>query len=513
VVAFAEYPLTTQPYLQNPGRTQMTVMWTSDVCGEGLLRFGSGGRVDRTVHVRPRRIRYGTHRRPRGVRLADLPAGQVATACVYKARLTRLAAGTKYDYEVRFDGRSHRSHFRTFPRGAEPFRFAVYGDNHCRTAVHRRIARAAARHAPAFLIHLGDMVTWDLYDEYVSCFLRPLAGVADRIPVFSARGNHQIAGRQYRNVCDLPAGRFWYSFDHGDAHFLCVDSATWRWPDAEPRTAEMLQWCEADLAASSALWKIVYFHEPCYDMAWDRGNWGRSDFLPMFRRRGVDLAFSGHSHCYMRFRPMYWPGENDAHPITYVVSGGAGGMPRTPRRAKPHLVVGSRRHHYCLCRVDGPRLSVEALTPEGRRIDAFELTKTDGRPSPAYVSRAVEEETFAALEAGLRRVRLAALPRKGREFVVPLTLHAASRPVRFRIETSRASGRFYEVLRPVRGRIPAGGCVERTVRLRARVDARTRGRSPVVRPLLILECHYQAAGRRGVVSANWATVRRQEAIL
>jgi hypothetical protein len=93
----------------------------------------------------------------------------------------------------------------------------------------------------------------------------------------------------------------WYSFDHGDIHFVCLDS------EGSPRTpgSAMLTWLAADLAASTKTWTIAFWHHPPYtkgshDSDLDSDSGGRmkdmrTNVLPVLEAGGVDLVLCGHS--------------------------------------------------------------------------------------------------------------------------------------------------------------------------------------------------------------------------
>ena len=55
-----------------------------------------------------------------------------------------------------------------------------------------------------------------------------------------------------------------YSYDYGPVHFVVLDSQE----EEQKKHGDILKiqqtWLEADLAASKAKWKIVFFHKPPY---------------------------------------------------------------------------------------------------------------------------------------------------------------------------------------------------------------------------------------------------------
>ncbi len=487
------------PWLQKPGKTHMTVVWTSDLAAGGLVRYGRGGALKKQVEVKPTVFDYLKVRPRRG----PMPAND-AKACVYKAHLVDLKPGTDYRYEVTCAGKKKQGSFRTFPEKPESFTFVAYGDNRSAPREHREVASAFAKHKPAFVLHNGDMVNNDHYPDYREFFFDPLAGIAERLPILTARGNHEGDGVYYRHVTALPGKEAYYSFDYANVHFVCLDSNFHRRVAQKHKTPVMLEWCRKDLAASRADWKVVYMHEPIYDLGWRRTAWGRQKLLPILREHGVDLVISGHSHCYLRFRPMFWPGRNEKHPITHIVTAG-GGAPRTiPFDAKPHLAASYSRTHYTLFSVDGGTLTARALKPDGTKIDSFKIVKKAGKLDGAYLAGALSEEAFGALERSVSVVRLRGIPKKGQPFTVKMTLRGGRKPVKFEVRVAEVSRKYLDLVAPVTGTIPAGRPAEVAVSAvsKVRIKKRNRGRTS---PWVVFAIHYEVDGKKYMIECNWAT--------
>jgi hypothetical protein len=375
-----------RPYLQNPGPTRMTLMWTSRGAGGWTVRYApkAGGKTalfSKIISNRPD---------------SETPAswlstgrGEMQQETVHEARLTGLAPGTEYRYEVASGKVQAVGMFRTPAENRASFTFAVYGDSRSFPERHRRVAGAMREARPAFILHTGDLVKSGRYGEYRPQFFDPLADLIDHVPIWPAPGNHEGNRKAYKLLFHLPRDELFYSFDYGNVHVVSIDSDV---PEGE--TGRMLAWLAADLGASSARWKIAFFHYPVYDLGGHRSKWGRDSVAPLFRKHGVDFVFCGHSHGYQRFHPMYTEGENEDHPVTYVVTGG-GGARLYPVTSAPEAAVVDSVHHYVLMTVSGNRIEGRVLTPEGRQIDAFVMTKDDrGRLDAKTLASAVSEGGF-----------------------------------------------------------------------------------------------------------------------
>ncbi|HOX07804.1 MAG TPA: metallophosphoesterase family protein [Planctomycetota bacterium] len=491
------------PYLDNAGRTGITVRWASELDGPGLVRWGPvQGKFSGEARAESSEMRYPLDPAARRQKTDGLPPGQTGAARLYQARIDGLAPGTEYRYSVEFAKRRFEGRFRTFPARPEPFAFVAFSDTHLSDSVAARFAD----HRPAFLINSGDLVDREHFPEYARFFSPAVNAALGRFPMFTARGNHDESGRTLSRLFTFPEGRLYYSFDYANAHFVCLDSCLWRWPKPEETVKAMLEWLEADLQASRADWKIVFFHEPPYDMSYRRSDtdFGRLKAMPVLRRCGVDLVFSGHAHSYQRFGPLFRPGENDAHPIVTIVTAGAGTKyVALPPRADPQLAVRRSESNYVVCRIDGPTLTLRALTPAGAELDSLTIARKDGRPDPAHAARAVPDEPFGSVARALADLQISRpAVAAGEEFTVELELASIAEAYDFEIAPAPDSFWIAGLTTPAQGTVPAGGRVPVTVRLRAKTAIARPEKGNRTEPEFSLECRFQAGANRGVVTSD-----------
>jgi len=480
-LAAAEFAI--QPYVQNPGRTEMTVKWSSLEKAEFKVRYGTGSKLDReAVPEETREVAWKDW--PGGKRPADAPADAKPTeerqAYIYRTVIRGLEPGTSYRYEVSAGQTLAGGTFVTVPEKLGPFTFIAYGDNRSDPESHRKIAGRFAAHKPDFIIHTGDMVTNGTYPEWEPEFFAPLREVIRGVPLWPSLGNHD---GDYRKFFAVPPGgkSLWYSFDRGDAHFVCLDSVS--------NKPEMLGWCEQDLAASKATWKIVFTHLPAYDVGSHGTRWGQGNYLPVFRKHGVDLTFAAHTHSYQRFRPMFTRGVNEAHPITHLVTAG-GGAPLHALARDSALAAGSAEHHYLAISVDAGRLAARTFSANGRQIDSFEIVKKDGTLSTDYLKSAMAEDGFDAVRAAVRPyLRGLAMPREvraGGAVKVQFKLGTGEKAARYTVAIDPRAARHYE-LPDVSGEIPAGVAADVVLSVRLKQpDPYRDGKAPL--PPLMIEC-------------------------
>ena len=294
------------PYLQKATPTAMTVRWRTSLPGTG-------------------RVRYGTS-------AAGLTSSVVATTpgAEHSVRLTGLAPGTKYFYQVETAGiplaAGPQFHFTTPPPAGStgPVRIWVLGD--CGTqgleqqAVRDAFLPVHAEQPADLWLMLGDNAYGTGTDQqYQGAVFDMYHPWLEQIPLWSCIGNHETYhepdgdGRfAWDRIFDFPtAGECggvasgterYYSWNHANIHFITLDSQT------ADRSAQgpMAQWLTADLQANTLPWVIACWHHPPYTKGSHDSDFEfelvemREHIVPILEQYGVDLVLCGHSHSYER---------------------------------------------------------------------------------------------------------------------------------------------------------------------------------------------------------------------
>ena len=239
----------------------------------------------------------------------------------YSALLTGLTPGQTCYYRVRGNGtiiaEGHAAGRK--PRGSK-IRFATFGDNSTGDISDRAIAYYAYQSQPDFVMNVGDNV-YDrgLDSEYARYFfasynadvpdLHAGAPLLRSVRYYTILGNHDVHnsdGAHFDNARDslgyytamhLPlngvetvahptptlgdvpdviaqfheaAGPRYprqanYSYDYGDAHFLCLDSNLY----IDPTDPALTAWITQDLAGTDARWKFVALHHAPFNVGTD----------------------------------------------------------------------------------------------------------------------------------------------------------------------------------------------------------------------------------------------------
>jgi hypothetical protein len=460
--------LTKGPYLQNPSSTAITVQYEASAPGDGFVRFGAGDVMDQVAPaLAHEKVESGGDSKTRK------PAK--GPAYLYRARLTGLKPGTVYRYQVVLSGDMAAEGlppprtFRTFPDAPEPIVFIAYGDSRSNPIRHRALASHFMEHKPAFILHNGDMVgNSSSYDQWGPEFFAPLDDVIDRVPILVARGSHEPDPKPVLRFFDFPDGRLWYSFTCGPVHVVVLDS--------RQEKIEVLRWLEADLAAATAPWKIAMYHNPSFNLASHKSDSGRTTFLPILEKYGVDVVLAGHSHLYERFKPLYptapAPGlvsqvtssdgavtvaDVPRHPITFITTGGGGARLHGAVQNQV-LAKASKLYHYCVFTVDAETLHLQTLGPDEREIDSLTITKKSGLYDPAYLAEALPMQK-AVFAQGSIRLASPTLPGIPTGSTIPISLKikfpTLTEPVFASVGLAESSADDYD-MDPVTVLVPPG---------------------------------------------------------
>lgn len=335
------------PYLQMLDEDGLIVRWRTDLATGSVVRFGADtAQLDQMVSVE-------------------------GTRTEHSVQLIGLDASTHYFYSIgnqagTFAG-DDSFHFRTAPAAgtAAPTRIWVIGDsgtaNSNAWAV-RDAFKAWSQSNPAnFMIMLGDNAYNNGTDaEYQAAVFESYPELLRQLPVWSTLGNHDgysadsaTQSGPYFDIFDLPAAgevgglpsgtEAYYSFDHGNVHFICLDS----YETDRSANGNMMQWLEADLASNNKPWVVAFWHHPPYTKgSHDSDSEGRlvdmrQNALPILEAWGVDLVLSGHSHSYERSYLIdgHYGNSLSLDPITQVLDPGDGGVTGDGAYEKPQLIA------------------------------------------------------------------------------------------------------------------------------------------------------------------------------
>ena len=254
------------------------------------------------------------------------------------------------------------------------FKFVVIGDNrpaHARLhqpEVFIKMVKEIDKINPAFAVNLGDMiygsknlqVMTNQYDEYKGILKSNL-----RTKMYSVIGNHDASGsKDNQDFLEKEYGKLYYSFDHGDSHFIVLNSEI---VGQESRIIDaQLEWLRDDLHNTKATNKFVFIHEPLYPVgghigsSLDRYTKERDVLHNLFVRNKVAVVFEGHEHLFY---------EQVKSGVRYIISGG-GGAP-----TYPSIYGGGDFYHYITVAVDGNSIEMTLIKPaqDDRKAESIKI--------------------------------------------------------------------------------------------------------------------------------------------
>ena len=186
------------------------------------------------------------------------------------------------------------------------------------------------------MLGLGDLVyengEWENYDPN---FFLPYRNQLRRSMIWPSIGNHEKiteAGAPFYANFHLPTDtgapghpsgtERYYSFDHGMAHFVCLDTSENIAVDDAQHS-----WLSDDLddaIARGMRWKIVFTHKPPYTKGSHDSEFEgdlisiQNNVVPLIESKGVDLFIAGHSHDYERSFLAAGGSVVQGHPTDYT---------------------------------------------------------------------------------------------------------------------------------------------------------------------------------------------------
>lgn len=431
-------PLTRGPYLQMAAPTRMNIRWRTSSSSIGRVRYGTTvGTLDQTL---------------------DETAAP-ASPFNHEVALTGLIPNTTYFYSVGTATETFASGadytFTTPPTvgTAQDTRIWVLGDAGKADANQRAVRDAfynwTGTRTPNLVLQLGDNAyNTGLDAEFQKAMFDMYPTMLRKTPFWSCLGNHETgqstsstANFPYFDIYTMPtAGQSggvasgterYFSFNHGDIHFISLDSMTSnRSVDNTATTSvnedgPMAAWLRNDLASTTATWIICFFHHPPYSKGSHGSDVGdtsydvqmgemRQRFLPILETGGVDLVLCGHSHAYERsylldghyglsssltaamkldpgdgrplgtgayIKPL--TGPRDHFGAVYAVAGSSGQLSNwesgssAVNNPNPHLAhfISLRRLGSMVLDINGARLDATFLREDGSTPDSFTIMK------------------------------------------------------------------------------------------------------------------------------------------
>ncbi len=298
---------------------------------------------------------------------------------LHVVEITGLVPNTTYHY--RCGSTSAWSTDRTFTTGLEKgnescFKFAAWGDSRSDSERRKEVSAAVLASNPRFSLFTGDLVDDGSVQSYWDSWFTDMEPTIANTSFMPSIGNHENNAWNYYEQFVLPNNEQWYSFDYGNAHFICLSTET-----AYTFGSAQHTWLESDLKSTEAKWKFVFFHRPPYSSG-SHGNDSTiiSALCPLFEMYHVDMVLLGHDHDYERTYSLRNSAVvNDSIGTTYVVTGGAG-APLYPVGSSYFTAKSDSVYHFCEIIVNGDVLTYSAKLRDGSAFDNLTIDKRTLKP-------------------------------------------------------------------------------------------------------------------------------------
>jgi hypothetical protein len=400
------------PYLQTSTQTSITIRWRTDAPTNSLVRFG----LD-----------------------CSNMNSSVSSAIVeteHELTLINLVTNTRYFYSVGSSAEilagDTSYYFTTSPSAntAKPTQIWVLGDAGTQTINQENVRDAYMQNQGAtgtdLWIMLGDNAYEDGTDqEYQLSVFDIYPETLRQSPLWTTLGNHdghtadsQSQSGPYYDIFTLPVNgeaggvpsgtEAYYSFNYGNIHFVSLDS----YDTDNTADSPMMQWLEADLAATTADWIIAFWHHPPYSKGYhDSDDSGaqirmRENAVRILESYGVDLVLAGHNHTYERsylidghyedsdtfdtatmlvngssglastgsaYRKP--PMNSNNNGAVYLVTGSAGKVNRNTLGNHPVMYAKIEELGSVVLNIDDDQLNADFVDDAGSILDSFTISK------------------------------------------------------------------------------------------------------------------------------------------
>lgn len=212
-----------------------------------------------------------------------------------------------------------------------------------------------------FVLMLGDNIYGSKSASgFRAKFEEPYRKLLDaNVKFYASLGNHDHSDEIYYKPFNMNGKRF-YNFRVGNTEFFALDS-TYMDP-------VQLDWIAQQLSASSAAWKICFFHHPLYTHARFHGEDVdlRSQLEPLFKTHGVNVVLTGHQHVYERLKPQSG--------INYIVLGNSGQLRPHNLNPSPETAKGfDTDQAFMLVEIAEKSFHIQTISRLDETVDRYQI--------------------------------------------------------------------------------------------------------------------------------------------
>jgi predicted phosphodiesterase len=193
------------------------------------------------------------------------------------------------------------------------FSFIVVGDSQDGDDIFKDIIKKINEEKDiSFVIHMGDFTDYGTESDYIG-YLEQIKDL--KVPIYHVIGNHDAYRGGWKNF-EKYFGPTYYSFDHMNSHFVCLDNSLNKSFDEK-----QYKFFLNDLKNNKKKYTFVFMHKPLFDSSdlFEGYLMSNREIVKQlrqdFKRYKVNYAIFGHMHGYLR-------SEEDG--TVYLITGGGG---------------------------------------------------------------------------------------------------------------------------------------------------------------------------------------------
>lgn len=355
------------PVIQRPSQTTATIAWRRTNPSTGILYLGTSPNIwfdsMKTVGLEKKHF-------------FDLAGLQANTQYYYQVK--SIAPNDTFVSAVEY--------FYTAPiPTTDKISFLAYGDCGYNNKIQNEVGALMQKEIVDFGLVTGD-VDQGIGNAYDRIFFGVYKDMLKQNCHFTCIGNHDTyfdGAKTYLDAFYLfnnnpDSTERYYSFDWGNAKFICLDANL-----NYTKDSKQYNWMINQLESNTQKWLFVYFHQPPWTNAWS-GDYGvpgspyflyqgdkkmRTDLVPAFEKYKVDFVVNGHSHCYQR-------GEMNG--VQYLITGGAGAAEpdKHTNSNAPNLSVEIYENHYVRFDINGDTAKYVMINAKQERRDSVVVIKS-----------------------------------------------------------------------------------------------------------------------------------------
>ncbi len=317
--------------------TSVIINWNTEKISSSALAYGTSLSLEDTIYIEQR-------------------------TNFHHIILSNLQANTEYYYQILPAGPVYK--FRTLPVSPDSFSFVIVGDTRSDSIKHQLVIDQIAKYNFDFLVHTGDLIGHGYSTDDWRTFFNIEGKILSQKIFLPTIGNHEKPFWQYDTLFALPGVEYFYSFPYANIYFLCLNT------EMELNGIQQ-KWLVNELSRivsdTTIDWLFVNLHRPPYSS----GSHGsaldvRTAWCPIFEKYGVDIVFCGHNHSYERTKKI--------EGVIYITCAG-GGAPLYDISSNEWTEYTLKDYHFCLVTIKGKKLTLQAITADGKKIDSLTLRK------------------------------------------------------------------------------------------------------------------------------------------